>query len=401
MGSAAASMVNIWSRSETYNHGFLIVPTALYLAWEQKAALARLAPRPAPLALLGVLAGSLFWFSGEVTHVSLLGHVGLVLALQAATVAVLGWRVARVLMFPIGSLAFAIPFGDFLVPPLQDLTASFVVAGLQIIGVPVYLDGVFLQIPNGRFVVAEACAGVRFLIAMIALGALIAYMFMRTWRRRLLFMAIVCVVPIIANGFRALGIVLLGHYSDMTIAVSAYHLIYGWFFFAFVMALVLGLGWLMRETPVPNPAPSGEARAAPAARVALAALAVAVVAATGPAAARLVAVPTDAVAVAFAPFPAGAGWHVATPSEPAWLPNFVGADAMRQETFAKGATASKSSRRTTRASATTPSCCPSATRSTTTRSGAALAATACPSRSTARMSTRRRCACSPTTRAGW
>jgi exosortase A len=375
MGSAAASMVTIWSRSETYNHGFLIVPAALYLAWEQKAVLARLTPRPAPLAILGILIGSFAWFAGDVTNVSLLGHVGLVLALQATTVAVLGWRIARVLMFPIGFLAFAIPVGDFLVPPLQDVTANFVVAGLQIIGVPVFLDGVFLQIPNGRFVVAEACAGVRFLIAMIALGALIAYMFMHTWPRRLLFMAIVCVVPVIANGFRALGIVLLGHYSDMTIAVGADHLIHGWIFFAFVMALVLGLGWFMRETPVPHAVPSGAVRAASAAHFALAALAVVAAAAAGPAVARLVAAPDEDVAVAFAPFPAGAGWRETTLSEPAWLPNFVGADATRLEAFAKDGHHVEIFA-AYYASQLMPSSYRSATVSTTTRSGAAPVAPA-------------------------
>lgn len=333
---AAASMVDVWWVSSTYNHGFLIAPAAFYLAWEQRAALARLAPRPAPVALIVVLGAALAWFAGDVTRVNVVSHAALVVALQAATVAVLGWRVCRLLAFPIGFLLFAVPFGDFLVPPLQDLTAEFVVAGLQIIGIPVYLDGIFLQIPNGRFEVAEACSGVRFLIAMIALGTLVAYMFMHSWRRRLLFMAIACAVPIVANGFRALGIVVIGHVSDMTVAVGADHLIYGWFFFAVVMALVLLLGWWMREAPARHAEPVPEGRPARAAAFALTAVAVALVAAIGPAAARLTDAPTDAPAVNLAPLPGGAGWVATDPAEPAWQPRFEGADASALVAYGKG-----------------------------------------------------------------
>ena len=44
-----------------------------------------------------------------------------------------------------------VPFGEFLVPRLQDFTAAVVVLGLKLVGIPVFVDGVFITIPSGNF----------------------------------------------------------------------------------------------------------------------------------------------------------------------------------------------------------------------------------------------------------
>lgn len=336
---SAESMVSIWYASRTYNHGFLILPAALYLVWEQRAWIARLTPRPAPVALMAVLAAAIIWMVGDIADVNTLGHAALVLALQGAAVAVLGWRIARVLAFPLGFLFFAVPFGEFLVPPLQELTATFTVAGLRLAGIPVFTDGVFLTIPNGRFVVAEACAGVRFLIAMVALGALVAHLFMHTWWRRVLYLAIAIAVPIVANWIRAFGIVMIGYLSDMEYAVGVDHIVYGFIFFAIVMAMVLALGWWMREPLRVRTIPAGvEDRPGRRTATAACALGAVVLAAVGPAAAALIAPGVVTVpAVALAPPPVGASWWPAAASEPPWLPVYVGADAELRRTYSDGA----------------------------------------------------------------
>ncbi len=326
---STASMVAVWWGSTAFNHGFLIVPAVLYLVWDRRDRLGAQAPHPAPVALLGVLGATLATFAASVAGVDIVAHFALVLALQSATVALVGWRVARATLFPLAFLYFAVPFGEFLVPPLQDFTATFTVVALRIVGIPVYSDGLFLTIPNGRFEVAEACAGVRFLIAMVALGALFANMFMTSWWRRALFFALACVVPVIANGFRAFGIVSIGYLSDMTVAVGADHLIYGWIFFAFVMVLVLGLGWAMREPLAGHATVTAEpVRPAPALAFAAVALGAVIIAGAGPAAAAwLVARDGPGSAIALGAVPVADAWRPVAPVEPAWRPTFAGADA--------------------------------------------------------------------------
>jgi exosortase len=68
---------------------------------------------------------------------------------------------------------------------------------------------VFITAPGGYFEVAEACSGVKFLIAMVAYGTLVANVCFRSWPRRAAFMAMALVVPILANGVRAWGTVFI------------------------------------------------------------------------------------------------------------------------------------------------------------------------------------------------
>lgn len=259
-----ASIVAIWIRSETFAHGFLIVPMVIYLAWSKRRVLMMLQPRPTPLAALVLLLLSIIWLVAHVGDVIGVQQFAVVAMIPVLVWVVLGIQVVRILAFPLGFLFFAVPFGDFLVPVLQDVTAHFAVKGLQLSGIPVYLEGRFFYIPSGSFEVAQGCSGIRYLIASVVLGVLYAYLMYHTLWRRLAFIILATVVPIIANGIRAYGIVMLADLSDYKLAVGVDHLIYGWLFFGVVMLLLFWLGSLFREPveAVPDEPPfiAGEQR---------------------------------------------------------------------------------------------------------------------------------------------
>jgi exosortase A len=241
----AVGIVTIWSRSETFTHGFLVPPIVLWLVWRQRGALAAQSPRP----MLGifVLAAcvAFLWLMGDLVAINAVTQLALVTLLVLAVPAVLGWRVARLIVFPLGFLFFAVPLGDFLLPQLMEWTADFTVMALRLSGVPVYRDGLQFVIPSGSWSVVEACSGVRYLIASLTVGTLFAYLNYQSTQRRVLFVIVSILVPIVANWLRAYMIVMLGHYSGNTIAVGVDHLIYGWVFFGVVIMLmfVIGARW--------------------------------------------------------------------------------------------------------------------------------------------------------------
>ncbi len=150
------------------------------------------------------------------------------------------------------------PFGAFLVPLLQTYTTAFTVFGLQLLGIPVFADGFIIQIPAGTFEVAEACAGLRFLIASIVFGCFFATAVYRSRWRRAAFIALSIVLPIVANGFRALGLVVLGHIMGDAASAMADHVLYGWLFFTIVTLALIAIGVSFREdvgASVPQAAP--------------------------------------------------------------------------------------------------------------------------------------------------
>ncbi|MFP4647896.1 MAG: exosortase A [Halorhodospira sp.] len=245
--STYQGIVAIWSRSETFAHGFLIVPIVLFLVYRLRHQLAAQLPRVQPLALVPITGLVLLWVLGAMVDVDSVRHFAAVLLIPAIVWLVLGNAVAWTLLFPLAYLIFAVPFGAFLVPPLMDLTADFTVWAVQQSGIPVYREGLSFELPTGRWSVVEACSGIRYLIASVALGTLYAYLVYRSWLRRLVFLAVSFLVPILANGLRAYMIVMMGHLSGMELAVGVDHLIYGWVFFGLVIALMFWLGTFWRE----------------------------------------------------------------------------------------------------------------------------------------------------------
>ncbi len=338
--NTAESIVSIWFHDTTFNHGFLILPICLYLAWLRRDELARMTPEPTGWALVPLAASGGAWLLGAAANVNVVQHFALLFMLWSLFVGVFGWRVSRYLAFPLAYAAFAVPFGTFLVPPLQEFTATFAVKGIELLGIPIYRDGFLLSLPNGNFEVAEACAGIRFLIATLALGFLFAQLTYRSYWRKAAFLALCVVVPILSNGLRALGVVLIGYVSDMTMAVGFDHIVYGWLLFAMVTVILLAVGMAFRDrdlndVPPAPPSAVGRPRAGTFRVAAVAAVCIAV-AAVYPAYAELVirAVPPDRPIALAAPT-AGNGWSAVANAGDSWQPVFPGADATLMQAYRK------------------------------------------------------------------
>lgn len=244
-----ADMASQWWNASTYNHVLLVPPILVWLVVQRWPELRRLTPSAwwPGLILFGL--ALLLWVLGCFAGFSLVRQAGAVALVGAAALAIFGPRVGAGLTFPLAYLMFLVPFGDELVPALQKITAELTIALTHLSGVPATVDGVFIDTPAGLFEVAEACSGIKFLIAMVALGALIGNVCFISWRRRFVFMLVCIVVPVLANAVRAWGTIFAAQYVGAATAGGIDHLIYGWFFFAIVIALVLGLSWRFFDRP--------------------------------------------------------------------------------------------------------------------------------------------------------
>ncbi|MBV9748488.1 MAG: exosortase [Acetobacteraceae bacterium] len=243
-----AAAVRVWMESTAYGHCFLIAPMAAYLAWDRRQSLRGVAPQPWPAAVLLGAPIALGWIAADRLGIMEGRQLAAVAALEVLALAVLGRRLYRALAGPLLYLVFLVPFGAFLTPQLQQFTARFVAVGLTVLGVPNLVTNMTIEIPEGTFYVAEACAGLRFLIAAVAFGVFFALLNYRSPGRRVAFIAASCVIPVVANGFRALGIVMLGHVLGSAEAAETDHILYGWLFFSIVLLLLVAAGLPFRET---------------------------------------------------------------------------------------------------------------------------------------------------------
>ncbi|MCA1749304.1 MAG: exosortase A, partial [Sphingomonadales bacterium] len=249
-----AEMATIWWTRSTFGHCLLVLPIIGWLVWQRREKLAELVPVPSFWGLGIVAIGAIGWLLGEAAGVSAARHLGLIVMLQGSVVAMLGLAVARGLLFPLGYALFLVPFGEVFVPTLQTWTAEISMVLLGFVGLPAHIEGVFITTPSGYFEVAEACSGIKFLIAMVALGVLGAHLCFESWKRRAAFLALCVIVPILANAVRAFGTIWIADRTGIGFAASFDHVFYGWFFFGAVIALVLAIGWRFFDRPADAPA---------------------------------------------------------------------------------------------------------------------------------------------------
>ena len=341
-----AQMADQWWNSSTFNHVLLIPAILVWLVHQRAGELAKIAPETWWPGLV-VFAGAIFvWLLGALSGLSLGRHLGAVVALIGAALTILGPRAGAGLAFPLGYMLFLVPFGEELVTPMQMVTARLTIALVHLSGIPAQIDGVFIDTPAGLFEVAEACSGVKFLIAMMAFGVLAANVCFRSWRRRALFMLLCFAVPVLANGLRAWGTVFAAQYVGAARAGGIDHLIYGWVFFGLVIAATLAIAWRFFDRPHDDPMIDPDAILASPLLARLAAMRIG----AGPALAGLAALALAGQAWAHAadglsaPLPkqvylaAVPGWHRADYAPRAWWePRASGADHRLLGRYADGA----------------------------------------------------------------
>jgi len=246
------SLVDIWIRSDTYAHGFLVIPASLWLIWQNKALHPYLQPtKPSYLGLAFILCNGTFWLFAAMTQILVIQQLALVGMLIGSYWFYLGNDTIKQFIFPVLFLYFMVPVGESqLLPHLMGFTADFTIALIRLTGLSVYREGLHFSLVSGDWSVVEACSGVRYLISSITLGTIYAYITYRKNYKRAIFILCSIIVPIFANGMRAYMIVMIGHLSGMTLATGVDHIIYGAFFFAIIIFIMFYIGSFWRDPEI-------------------------------------------------------------------------------------------------------------------------------------------------------
>lgn len=257
-------LVTDWWDDPNYSHGFLVPVFSGYLIWQRRAKLAALAPWGSWAAGLPVLLLGLgLLVLGEVGAERFLAASSLVVVVAGLVLLHLGPAVGRQLAFPLAYLGFAIPIPTIafyaIAFPLQQLAATNAAWTLDLLGVPVLLDGNVIHLSQITLGVTEACSGVRSLVSMLALAvAWGAFTFGRAWATILLAASAVP-ITVIANAGRVVATGLIGQYAGIEYATGFFHTLSGWAIFMIAFAGLLGVHALLRLLPALREARGREA----------------------------------------------------------------------------------------------------------------------------------------------
>ncbi len=237
----ALKLVRDWAADENYSHGFLIVPIALYLAWERRRGLADAPCQPSAAGLAVIVASVAVLAAGTLGAELFLQRVSLLGVLAGAILFAFGRAPLRILAFPLAFLLLMIPIPAILFNqvafPLQLLASRFGQATLLALGIPVLREGNIITLADVTLEVAEACSGIRSLVSLLTLAIVYGYFVeSRSWARVALALAAIP-VAIVANGLRVAGTGVTAHYWGASAAQGFLHTFSGWL--VFLLAFVL------------------------------------------------------------------------------------------------------------------------------------------------------------------
>ena len=251
------SIVRKWITDPSWSHGFLIPFFSLYFINQHKKEILSIDTKPNYLGLILLIAGILF-YPLNVVHFryGYLKPIGMIATLGAIVLFLGGWKLIRYTWLPVSFLVFAVPLpqryyvtitmpmrilaakiSTFLLNLVDDLNAT--VSGVII---DVIYKGQKMEPPLN---VAEACSGMRLLMAFLALGVAMAYLHYRPIWQRIVLLSVTVPIAVFCNIVRVTVTGFIYILGDPRYAQGIYHDMLGMLMLPLAFGLYGVLAWFM------------------------------------------------------------------------------------------------------------------------------------------------------------
>jgi exosortase len=245
-------LVRDWATDDNYSHGFLIIPIALFLAWERRHKVLALPLTPSYLGLVGVLGSVAVLAAGTLGVELFLARVSMIGVLAGSIVFLFGWAHLRALVFPVAFLILMVPLPAIIFNqitfPLQLLASQAGEFGLSSLNIPVLREGNIIVLARTKLEVVEACSGIRSLVSLLTLGIVYGYFIDPRATVRWAISLSAVPVAIISNAMRITGTGVAAHYYGPEAAEGFFHSFSGWAVFVVAFIAMLGVKQLVVQT---------------------------------------------------------------------------------------------------------------------------------------------------------
>jgi len=251
-----AGLAREWISNPDASYGLILLVVAGAIAWQRRRQFVETADGGvrsyAGLAML--LAGLMVYLVGLFGADIFLTRVSFIAVFAGTLWFLCGARATRLMAVPLVFLLIAIPLPSLLVNsvtlPLQFVASYIAESTLTLASVPVYRDGNLLTLPSATLEVAQACSGLRSLVSLGAIGALLAWAGERTAWRRAVIVLLTIPIAIVMNGLRIAATGIACETWGPQLASGGWHTFTGWITFVVSTFVLLqiskALTWLNR-----------------------------------------------------------------------------------------------------------------------------------------------------------
>ena len=246
------NVVRRWS-DPSWSHGFLIPLFSLYLINQHKQEILSVKTRTSYIGLILLICGIVF-YPLNIVHFQYgyLNSMAMIGVLGAIVLFLGGWALLKYTWLPVGFLIFAIPLPQryyvAITMPMRKWAAYISTVFMNLIeGMEATANGVIVDVVykgvrlEPSLDVAEACSGMRLLMAFVALGVAMAYLHYRPFWQRLILLISTVPIAIFCNIVRVTITGLIYILGNPKYAQDIYHDMLG----VVMLFLAFGIYWLL------------------------------------------------------------------------------------------------------------------------------------------------------------
>jgi exosortase len=240
-----------WWTDADYGHGFFVPLFSGYILWRERKRWTNTEITPSNFGFVVMLGAIGLLMLGSLGAEIFISRFSVLVLLAGMILFLSGWRMLRVVSFPLGYLMWMIPIPVIIYNqitfPLQLIASRLATACLELAKVPVLRDGNILILSNYSLEVVEACSGIRSLMTLMALAVAYGYLVSpRRWVRYVL-AALMVPIAVITNAIRIMGAGILARHFGPAAAEGFLHEFSGWAIFLVALLLMFGSYWIVRR----------------------------------------------------------------------------------------------------------------------------------------------------------
>ncbi len=244
LGSYSVVLIKLahqWTTDPDMTHGVFVPVLVGYIVWEKRNELVGAKAGHNLSGLVLMLAGAFLLCIGPpgLDTFAAVTRVAFLLSLVGTVVFLRGWKTIHILLYPLALMLLMFPMPGFIMEkltfPLQIIASELAERILELMRYSVLREGNILMLPGQTLNIAEACSGLRSMMALTFLGQAYIYMFdTRPWMR-LVIAILVIPIAVVANSLRIVASAVAGSFNREW-GTGTYHESTGWI--VFVVAFV-------------------------------------------------------------------------------------------------------------------------------------------------------------------
>jgi exosortase len=230
------------------------VPICGYIVWQKKGILKEIPVSTSWWGLSLVVFVLLLYLFAHYGEILTLASSSMVVMFCALVIFLYGRSMFKELLFPLAFLLFMIPFPSQiysqLTIPLQLFVTKASVWFTANLGIPIYREGNVIHLPDRTMQVVQACSGLRSMLSILPLSAVLAYFTIKSNPLRCILFLSGIPTALVVNIVRVVLLVGAFYYFHLDLTIGSTHTIFGIFIFMLALIILFALRGILLKWDV-------------------------------------------------------------------------------------------------------------------------------------------------------